>query len=234
MKKQFNQWRLGKPLLKFDLKMKLTTLLLFTTLLGLKANDSYAQKTKVTLDIENATVRDIIDDIESVTDFRFVYKTRDVDLQRKLSLRANRENINKVLAIIFGNTNTKYKVRDTQIILTRNQNLTTPIEVPKQAYIDNVPDQIQVSGQVIDENGTPLTGANILEKGTTNGTQADFDGNFSLDLNDDNAVLVVSYIGFATKEVSVNGQTNISVIMEESAVGMDEVVVVGFGTQKKN
>ncbi len=233
MKKQFNQWRLGKPLLKFDLKMKLTTLLLFTTLLGLKANDSYAQKTKVTLDIENATVRDIIDDIESATDFRFVYKTRDVDLQRKLSLRANQENINKVLATLFGSTNTKYKVRDTQIILTRNQKSVATIEVPDQSYVDKVPDQIQVSGQVIDQNGAPLTGANILEKGTTNGTQADFDGNFSLDLNDDNAVLVVSYIGFATKEVEVSGQTNLSVVLEESSAGLDEVVVVGFGTQKK-
>src|SRR5690606_24648463 len=168
MKKQFNQWRLGKPLLKFDLKMKLTTLLLFTTLLGLKANDSYAQKTKVTLDIVNATVRDIIDDIESATDFRFIYKTKDVDLQRKLSLRVNQENINKVLATLFGSTNTTYKVRDTQIILTRNQKPVVPIEVPDQAYIDKAPDQIQVSGQVIDQNGAPLTGANILEKGTTN------------------------------------------------------------------
>src|SRR5690606_19154979 len=82
-------------------------------------------------------------------------------------------------------------------------------------------------------NGAPLTGANILEKGTTNGTQADFDGNFSLNLNNDNAVLVVSYIGFATKEVPVNGQTNLSAVLEVSSAGLDEVVVVGFGTQKK-
>src|SRR5690606_1779546 len=114
--------------------------------------------------------------------------------------------INKVLATLFGSTNTTYKVRDTQIILTRNHKPITPIEVPDKAYIDKAPDQIQVSGQVIDQNGAPLTGANILEKGTTNGTQADFDGNFSIDLNNDNAVLVVSYIGFATKEVPVSGQ----------------------------
>jgi len=93
--------------------------------------------------------------------------------------------------------------------------------------------QQQVSGSVTDAEGVPLAGANIVEKGTTNGTQTDFDGNFSIEVTEE-AVLAVSYIGFATKEVPVNGQTNISVSLEEDAAGLEEVVVVGYGTQKKS
>jgi len=90
-----------------------------------------------------------------------------------------------------------------------------------------------ITGTVVDSNNQPLGGANILEKGTTNGTQTDFDGNFSLSVADLNSVLEISFIGFATKDVSINGQTNLTITMEESASGLDEVVVVGYGTQKK-
>lgn len=92
--------------------------------------------------------------------------------------------------------------------------------------------QDNVSGTVTDTERIPLAGANILEKGTTNGTQTDFDGNFSLEVGDD-AFLVISYIGFATKEVNVDGQSNISVSLAEDAAGLEEVVVVGYGTQKR-
>ncbi|RAJ08002.1 TonB-linked SusC/RagA family outer membrane protein [Arenibacter echinorum] len=94
--------------------------------------------------------------------------------------------------------------------------------------------QFQVSGTIRDNDGTPLPGANILEKGTTNGTQADFDGNFSISVENENAVLVVSYVGFANKEVPLNGQTNISVGLVESAAGLDEVVVIGYGSMRKS
>ncbi|CAZ94386.1 SusC/RagA family TonB-linked outer membrane protein [Zobellia galactanivorans] len=93
--------------------------------------------------------------------------------------------------------------------------------------------QLKVSGTITDTGGQPLPGASIVEKGTSNGTQTDFDGNFSLELTDGNAILIVSYIGFATQEITVDGRDNISAALEESAAGLDEVVVVGFGTQKK-
>lgn len=93
--------------------------------------------------------------------------------------------------------------------------------------------QQSVLGTVTDAEGVPLAGANILEKGTTNGTQTDFDGNFSIEVSDD-AVLVISYIGYASKEVPVNGQSNISVNLAEDAAGLEEVVVIGYGTVKKS
>ena len=99
--------------------------------------------------------------------------------------------------------------------------------------LQNMCAQIPLSGNVTDTQGVPLAGANILEKGTSNGTQTDFNGDFSLEVGDE-AVLVISYIGFATKEVNVNGQSNISVSLEEDTAGLEEVVVIGYGTVKKS
>ncbi len=93
--------------------------------------------------------------------------------------------------------------------------------------------QQTVNGTIADTEGIPLPGASIVEKGTTNGAQSDFDGNFTLEVAGQNAVLVVSYVGYATKEVSVGNQTQISISLEEDAAALDEVVVVGYGTQKR-
>ena len=91
-----------------------------------------------------------------------------------------------------------------------------------------------ITGTVNDQNGQPLAGASIVEKGTTNGITTDFDGNFSLEVGSQNAVLEISYIGYTTKEVPVNGQSSVVVNLEESAAALDEVVLIGYGTQKKS
>lgn len=95
------------------------------------------------------------------------------------------------------------------------------------------PFQLLVQGTVRDTEGNPLPGANILEKGTLNGTQTDFDGNFSISVSSENSVLTVSYIGYSTLDVAIQGRVNMEVVLTESASGLDEVVVVGYGTQKK-
>ncbi|MCK0134792.1 carboxypeptidase-like regulatory domain-containing protein [Arenibacter sp. S6351L] len=93
--------------------------------------------------------------------------------------------------------------------------------------------QQQITGVVLDNNGLPLPGANILEKGTTNGTQTDFDGEFSISVSNPNAVLVVSYLGFVNKEISVSGQSSISVTLEEDASQLEEVVVTALGITRE-
>lgn len=89
-----------------------------------------------------------------------------------------------------------------------------------------------ITGTVSD-NGGPLPGTSIVEKGTSNGTQTDFDGNFTIEVTNQNAVLIISYLGFNTQEINLNGQTTLKVRMEEDAQGLDEVVVVGYGKKKK-
>ncbi|MDT7828267.1 TonB-dependent receptor [Pricia sp. S334] len=120
-----------------------------------------------------------------------------------------------------------------QIILRKVSQKAVSVKAPISSPVFNTTIQFQVSGTVTDANGSPLPGASILEKGTTNGVQSDFDGNFSIELSDENATLVVSYIGFAEKEIVVNGQATVNVQLEESAQGLDEVVVVGYGVKKK-
>lgn len=90
-----------------------------------------------------------------------------------------------------------------------------------------------VNGMVTDESGQPLPGANIIEKGTVNGTQSDFDGRFTLKVKDENSILEVSYVGFSKKEIQVGNQTDLNIILEENTASLEEVVVIGYGTVKK-
>jgi len=107
----------------------------------------------------------------------------------------------------------------------------TPIETEIKTSKNS--QQHNITGTITDPNGQPLPGANIIEKGTSNGAQTDFDGHFSLNLSSKNATLIISYLGFTSKEVNLNNQTNITIVLEEDIAGLDEVVVVGYGTAKR-
>lgn len=232
MKKILDQKRRSYPLLKLSLKMKISMLFMFLVLFTMQANSSYAQRTKITLDLNNVTVERLIDEIESKTDFHFVYQIKEVDLNRVVSVKANKELVTKILERIFGNTRTTHNVVDKQIFLKERE---TKANTFKQE-VQNSPVKLQqlVSGVITDSDGIPLAGANVVEKGTTNGVTADFDGNFSIEVANESATLVISYIGYSTKEVPLNGQASVNIVLEESAAGLDEVVVVGYGVQKKS
>ena len=233
MKKHLKNGSLPWRFPKMDLKMKLTTLFLVVSLFQVQAN-SYAQKTKLSLDLENASIGQVFTEIEEVSEFRFLFESGQIDLDRKISLKVSQKKITDVLPILFANTDVAYKIRGRQVILT---NKGIGFSLPRTNAPEGDSDkktvlQQQVSGTVTDTEGVPLAGANIVEKGTTNGVTADFDGNFSITVDED-AVLVISYIGFKTREITVGGQSAISVTMSEDAAGLEEVVVIGYGTQKK-
>ncbi|WP_136464803.1 TonB-dependent receptor [Flagellimonas onchidii] len=216
---------------KMNLKMKFTLLFFSIALFQLQAETGYAQKTKINLDLKEVSVLSVIDEIESKTEFRFLYSKAELNLERSVSILARKLRIERVLQKLFGEGKVNYKIVDRHIVLTPKKLI--PI---KRADLEESDDedelQMTITGNVTDEGGAPLPGASIVEKGTTNGTQSDFDGNFSIAVTDENAILVISYIGFATKEIAVSGQTNINVALSETAAGLDEVVVVGYGTQK--
>ncbi|WP_339337456.1 MULTISPECIES: TonB-dependent receptor [unclassified Croceitalea] len=209
--------------------MKLSLLLLFTSIFLLQANESYSQRTKMTLDLQDVPVEELIDVIENKSEYRFLYLIEDVDLQRKVSVRAKNKRVEFILDAVFKGTNTQYSIEDRQISLTRASVSETAKKVVPVKVL-----QVSVTGTVTDESGAPLPGANIIEKGTSNGTQTDFDGNFSITVSNENATLVVSYIGFAAKEIPLNGQTSISVSLLEDTSGLDEVVVIGYGTLSRS
>ncbi|WP_149273114.1 TonB-dependent receptor [Pareuzebyella sediminis] len=230
MKKTSIKDRLAKTGLKLDLKMKITFLFLIFTLFQIKANTGYGQLKKINLDLEEVTLREAFVEIEKKTEFRFFYKNQDLDLNRRVTLRAKNENIDEVVKKLLKEDEVTFEVFKKQIVIKKQKRSepTTNVPVEKITLV-----QAQVNGTVSDSQGVPLAGANIVEKGTTNGVTADFDGNFSIQLSDDEAVLIVSYIGFATKEVPVNGQDTLSIELEESASGLEEVVIVGYGTKRK-
>ena len=200
--------------------------LFFACLIGsaglVQATNTYAQTTTVSLHVENQTVGDVLQQIENKTEFSFFYNNRHVDLNRRVSVSMNETNIFKILDAVFDGTDVVYQVVDNRIVLSkRNETLPLVQQSGKK-----------ITGTVLDATGMPVIGANVMVKGTTNGTITDMDGKFTLEV-DNNATLVVSYIGFANQEIKVGNQTNLSIAMKEDAEALDELVVVGYGTQKK-
>lgn len=221
--------------LKLDLAMRLTVFLLMVSIFSVQAN-AYSQKDKVTLNLERVEIKKVLETIESLTDLKFFYNHETIDAERLVSVKVKDKPVSEVLDNIFKNTPIYYVQRKRQVVLKLGK-----VEKPGPKSSDDRFSQAgeeevlqwTVSGTVTDSKGAPLPGANVVEKGTTNGITTDFDGNFTLEVGDEDAVLVVSYIGYATKEVAVDGQATVNVVLEESAAGLEEVVVVGYGTQKK-
>lgn len=213
---------LGKPIprLKFDLKMKLSVFFLFTTFFALQANTGYAQKTKVTLDMQNVTVERLLDEIENRTEFLFVYKSNDVDLSRLVSVNVKKERVTTLLEHVFKNSQTTFNVINKQIFLTEKNASKLPKE---EASLSQ--DPIRVTGKVTDENGAPIPGVTVRIAGTNRGVATDFDGNYSVAVSNGQVVLEFSSIGLATQEIMVGNQTMINVTMQEAVSQLDEVVL---------
>lgn len=218
------------PCLKFDLKMKLTTLFSLISFFSMLANTGYTQT--ITLNVVDTPVSQIIDKIEATSEYRFVYNTKFVDLRRRVSIKVEDVSIENVLSNLFNNTSTSYKIRNTQIVLKDKKEVLNQTNI--QPSIDVKIQKHVVTGTVSDANGQPLAGSNIIEKGTSNGAQSDFDGNFSIAVSSPNAILVVSYVGFVTQEINVNNQNSITITLLESTDELGEIVIVGYGSTKKS
>lgn len=205
--------------LKFDLKMKLTVLFVFVSFFCLQANTGYSQPAKLTLHMENARVEAVLDEIEAETGFLFVYKMKEVDLDRKVTLKVKRKKITEVLNRLFQGTNTDYEIIKKQIVLTRAKDNNDG----GQSIITQ--DPIRVTGKVTDEAGLPLAGVTVRISGTNTGVATDFDGNYTITVPNDESVLVFTSIGFTTQEITVGNQTTINVTLKEAVNELDEVVI---------
>ena len=220
--------RLLLPKIKTPIKtnraMKLTCALLLTASMGVFATGN-AQTMRVNIQADNVSTGKILSEIEKQTDYLFVYNKKEVDLKRKTSVNAVNKTTAEVLSTIFNGTDIIYAIEGENIMLMRKeQNLAV---VPDAVQQDN-----KITGTVLDPTGMPVIGANIMVKGTTNGTITDMDGKFSLEV-EEGATLVVSYIGFANQEIKVGNQKTLSIALKEDAEALDEVVVVGYGSVKK-
>ncbi|WP_259329764.1 MULTISPECIES: TonB-dependent receptor [Phocaeicola] len=203
--------------------MKLFTLF-FACSLGLAhASESYAQTAIVNVEVQNKTVGEILKEIEKQSDFDFFFDNTLIDLNRRVSVTSRNSDIFKVLEKVFKGINVKYSVLDKKIVLTTNAD---NVQTAQQTTF-------KVTGKVVDNTGEGVIGATVLEQGTTNGTVTDMDGNFELVVSNKEVTLEISYIGYSKSVVKVKVGVPVAVTLKEDTEVLDEVVVVGYGTQKK-
>jgi len=208
---------------KLLLTMKISTLLFFCGITNLIAGTTYSQNTKISLNMKDASIESVLNKIEEESEFYFLFNQKLIDVERKVDIAAHKEPIKNVLHEIFGDE-VKIVVYDRQIILTKSDKSATAAAMQQQT----------ITGKVTDEKGEPIPGVSVIIKGKTNGTVTDVNGNYTLELPADAKILVFSYIGTISQEVVIASQTIINITLIEAAVGLNEVIVVGYGTVRKS
>ena len=201
--------------------MKLTVLML-TICLSQMVAATYAQTAKLNVSAKNETLENVLKQIEKQSEFLFFYNLEEINKNEKISITKKNANIQDVLDAIAMKTGLKYTIKDRHIVLTNETS--SPI-------IASTQQERKVTGTVSDAFG-PITGANIIQKGTTNGTTTDMDGNYSIEVPD-GAILQISFIGYIQQDIAVKGKNVINVLLKEDTQALEEVVVVGYGTMKK-
>lgn len=229
-KKHVNKaWR-GHALFKIFRIMKLTLGLILLLIVQGWAINSYSQKVVVNLDLKNVDIIKVLDEIEKQTEFYFLFNYEQINSDKKINVKLSNSKIDEVLNTILEGTGLKYSIKNRQIIISKESSG----ELNEQHSSSSVQQQKSLTGKVSDSTGGPLPGVSVVVKGTTTGTITDFDGNYSLGNVPANATLQFSFVGMKAQELLVNGKTNINVTLIEETVGIEEVVAIGYGTQKKS
>ncbi len=206
--------------------MKLTVFLLLLSIMQVFANESYSQNTKLTFDMEDVTVKEVLGEIESMSEFYFLYSSKIIDDSRKTDIAVKNEKITKILDKLFLDNDVDFVVRGRQIVLTSNE--------LADSFRGFSTQEKAVSGKITDENGDPIPGVNIMVKGTSIGTITDMEGNYSLSVPADAVTLLFSFIGMETQEIAIGNSSTINVTLQSTNIGLDEVVAIGYGTVKKS
>jgi TonB-linked SusC/RagA family outer membrane protein len=199
--------------------MKLTILILLLSVVQLLASQSFAQSTRLNFNLKNATVEEVLMKIETQSNYYFIYNRDAVDVSRKVDVSFVDQKITDVLTTLFRGTDVDFEIQDRHIIL--------------KSAVAETSQQKGISGAVTDATGAPLPGVSVVIKGTTDGTITDANGNYSLAKANDNSILIFSFVGMKSQEIVTKGKSIINVTLLEETVGIEEVVAVGYGQQKK-
>ncbi len=200
--------------------MRITFFVLMTTVSQILATNLYSQNNRLSLNVKNAEVEDVLQEIERRTPFFFMYNAAQIDITREVDIQCRDLSVPEILNVLFHDTNVVYEVNNRLIALSISG-------------VNSSQQLVLVTGKVTDSSGIPLPGVTVVVKSTTQGVITDADGNYTLSKVPDNATLAFSFVGMKTQEISVYGKTTINVTMEEDMVGIEEIVAVGYGTQKK-
>ncbi|MDR1557660.1 MAG: TonB-dependent receptor [Tannerellaceae bacterium] len=207
--------------------MKNSLLLIYLGIGTCFANGTYLQSTFFTFEYNNRTVKEIIREIEQSSEYIFFYMDNSVDLNRKVSVKANNERVEKILDQLFTGTPNQYYISDRQIVISKAKKSESPGLAPVQQQ------QLRTITGVVRDAAGPVIGANVVVKGTTNGSVTDIDGQFTIQNVQSGAVLQVSFIGYVTQEINVTNQTNLEITIFEDVGALEEIIVIGYGTATK-
>lgn len=201
--------------------MKITLTLAFVSIFSMFAGNIHSQNARITFTKNNATLESVLNEIENQTDYLFIINSN-IDTHQKVSVRADDTPVSKVLDELFHDTEVHYTMEGSHIVLSNK---------PQSAILQQTR---KITGRILDENGEPLIGVSVMLKGTSNGTITNIDGDYTLsgDITD-KSVLEVTYIGMKKQEITVGNRTRINITMTSDNEMLDEVIVMGYGTQRK-
>lgn len=184
------------------------------------ATTTYSQVTKLNLEVEGATVKEVLSIIEEESEFYFLYNSKLVDVSRQVDLSLKDEKVESVLNELFDKDDVNFLFKDRHVIIT---------PADKSAVQDR-----SISGKVTDEEGVPLPGVTIIIKGSTSGTSTNVDGNYTISGITEETTLIFSFIGMTTEELVVGSKTKLDITMLVDAIGIEEVIAIGYGEIKKS
>ncbi|MBX2924242.1 MAG: TonB-dependent receptor [Chitinophagaceae bacterium] len=209
--------------------MKLTVVLLFACFLQANAG-GYAQS--VTLKMNNANIETVLKEITKQTGYRVIYGKTEIAKASKVNIHVTNSTLEEVLSLVFRNQALSYTIRDRFIVIAPKS--AQPLTLPEETT--DPPPPVDVKGRVMSENtpGQPLEGASVKIKGSDAGTSTNANGEFFIQIPGERATLIISYVGYQTIEIVVSGSNaNVNVALKPLETQVDEVVVIGYGTQKK-
>ncbi|NLO70387.1 MAG: SusC/RagA family TonB-linked outer membrane protein, partial [Porphyromonadaceae bacterium] len=200
--------------------MRLTLFLMVGFLVTASAANSYSQTTRLSINIKDGTVIELMKFVEKNSEYVFLYKDEDLNLEKKITVEMENATVQQILDAGFAGQDVGYDVYDRQIVIHKTEKLRIPARTIQQQT---------VTGVVTEQNGQPLPGVTVVVKGTTIGTVTNADGNFTLTLPQGAETLQFSFVGMRTQEIPIEGRTTFTVVMEEETIGLEEVVAIGYG-----
>ncbi len=221
-----------RKVFQFLIMMKVVWVIILASALQAAASESYSQATKISLNMKDASLEEVIWTMKKMTQFKFFYQNEEIEDVTGLDVEFSDQTIDAILDECLRNTGLSYEIVHKAVIIRKEAD---KVEPPGKAQDNELETQQKktVTGTVTDTEGSPLPGVTIVVKGTTIGTVTDINGNFILDVPAAAEILQFSFVGMSLKEVTLVGQTALDVTLEEETANLEEVVVVGYGSQKK-
>lgn len=225
MKKKLTKGFLSRKTFKVLLIMKLFAIFTFCFTMGVSAS-IYSQTTRLTINLENTTVGKAFEHVEEISEFIFLYEDKDIDLEKTVDIKFENAAIDEILQKVLEGQNVNCYFIGRQLVLTK-PDIEFNNVLQKQ-------DEIKINGVVFDTNGESLPGVSIVVKGTAIGTISDSNGEFNLTIPDDAVIIQFSFVGMKTQDVEIGGKKTFSIVMENDALDIDDVVIIGYGSMKKS